>query len=915
MGSTEPRYDRPVVPRRTNDPSPDRQPAPDLVDGAAGAARAATPPADPATAVPGTAEPFEGTPAEEVAWLRDVVRRQSERLAEALDEARLRRLEAATAAAQLQKAVEERDRVLRRFDRIRRNPVARAALRFVRGGRATVARARSRINGRRRTAVREGERRLRASADEERDLRDRIVAGLTGEPPTSGPRVSIVVLNRDGERHLRRLLPALVTTAYRDIDLTVVDNASRDGSVAYARRLQAPFPVALTVNAQNESFAAANNRAVAATDGELVLFLNNDVIPLEPGWLGRLVRTLGETDAAACGARLIFPRRSGPAVGPADEPGDLDLQHAGIDFPFVDGVPRGRNIGGRDACDPAVSGVREVPAATAACLLVRRDRFLAVGGFDEAYVYGYEDVDLCLRWRDRGERVVVDGGAVLWHDESATRRLQVDRATIDRQRENRRHFYARWGRPLFREGLLERLGNGAPDADGPPPGGPVPLGGGPLRAWVIGPRDDPRAATLQGGLAGLGWQVARHEPPSGDEPIAAGQAPDLAIVLAPDVDVRRLPRHVITVGWLTGSPAGWLAQPWFDELDLVLVPDEPTAAAVTAASSRRAVVCDPPSAEGLRAHLRAWAAARRFGILIQARDWDDAPTSGDYHFARAVQRQLERRGFPTSVYLRPAWTQPCSTRDDVALHLWGRYPLGPRPGQVSLLWILYHPELVTDELLDAYDLVLVASDPFAGELARRTRVPVRSLHQATDAERFAPGRPGPRHELLFVGNSRGIRRDVLHGLAATRHDLAVYGGGWDPEFVDPDRVRGSRVDNADLAGYYGSATVVLNDHWPEAAELGFLNNRLYDALAAGAFVISDRVAGMDEEFDRGVVMYEDAADLLGLVERYVPDEPARAAVAARGRAAVLARHTFAHRVDEMLRLVDEVAPAALPPSR
>jgi spore maturation protein CgeB len=114
------------------------------------------------------------------------------------------------------------------------------------------------------------------------------------------------------------------------------------------------------------------------------------------------------------------------------------------------------------------------------------------------------------------------------------------------------------------------------------------------------------------------------------------------------------------------------------------------------------------------------------------------------------------------------------------------------------------------------------------------------------------------------------------------------------------------VPNEELPGYYGSAAIVLNDHWQEAGEAGFLNNRLYDVLASGGFVISDAIEGLADEFDDGVVAYRDAADLVQLVEHYLDDPVARADRVERGRRAVLARHTFSHRVDEILRLVERL---------
>ena len=94
---------------------------------------------------------------------------------------------------------------------------------------------------------------------------------------------------------------------------------------------------------------------------------------------------------------------------------------------------------------------------------------------------------------------------------------------------------------------------------------------------------------------------------------------------------------------------------------------------------------------------------------------------------------------------------------------------------------------------------------------------------------------------------------------------------------------------------------------------GFLSNRLYDASAAGAFVISDAIDGLREEFDGGVVAYHGRAELHALVEAYLADPEARAARAARARAAVLARHTFDHRAREILAAVAPLE-AARPPA-
>ena len=93
---------------------------------------------------------------------------------------------------------------------------------------------------------------------------------------------------------------------------------------------------------------------------------------------------------------------------------------------------------------------------------------------------------------------------------------------------------------------------------------------------------------------------------------------------------------------------------------------------------------------------------------------------------------------------------------------------------------------------------------------------------------------------------------------------------------------------------------MLNDHWADMAAWGFMTNRLYDAAASGAFVLSDHLDEIDAEFDGGIATYRDGPDLRRQVARYLADPDARAAMARRAREAVLAAHTFDHRAATLL---------------
>jgi len=279
---------------------------------------------------------------------------------------------------------------------------------------------------------------------------------------------------------------------------------------------------------------------------------------------------------------------------------------------------------------------------------------------------------------------------------------------------------------------------------------------------------------------------------------------------------------------------------------------------------------------------------------------------GDLHVARDLQRALARLGRRSRIHLKPEWDAGPAASDDVSIHLLGQAEASIRPGQLNVLWHLSHPDRGTPELYERYDLAFVASDSFARWMAEQVRIPVAPLHQATDPQRFAPGAPGPAHELLFVANSRGVRRHLLDDLLPTDRELAVYGKSWTPERLDPRYLAGDHIPNEELAGFYSAAAIVLNDHWLDMQREGFMSNRLYDAAAAGAFVISDDIDGLAAEFDGGIVGYVDATELRELIDHYLAQPDERRDRADRARRAVLERHTFDHRARRLLDAIEPV---------
>jgi hypothetical protein len=161
--------------------------------------------------------------------------------------------------------------------------------------------------------------------------------------------------------------------------------------------------------------------------------------------------------------------------------------------------------------------------------------------------------------------------------------------------------------------------------------------------------------------------------------------------------------------------------------------------------------------------------------------------------------------------------------------------------------------------------------------------------------------------VLFVGNARRVHRPAVRHATSLGADLEVHGRGWDG-LVDRRHVRSAYVDNAELARLYSGAGVVLNDHWEDMRQLGFVSNRLMDAAASGARIASDAIPGADlgAMFHGLVQTWQSEADLGRILDErdtLFPDAEGRVRAAVR----VAEEHSFDARartlLDDAVRLL------------
>lgn len=225
-------------------------------------------------------------------------------------------------------------------------------------------------------------------------------------------KISIIIPTRDGVTQLKPCIDSILENFDPNIEIIVVNNGSIcEETLDYLRQLTAR-KIAIVIDYPGPfNFSDINNIATANASGEIYCFLNDDTEVKSGHWLARARALLAEPDVGIVGARLLYP--------------DGTLQHFGV----VTGTGKhgiaGHSHLGRPQDDAGYFGkgrlIQEVTAVTAACLFIKADLYKAVGGFEIELSVAYNDVDLCLKVRKAGFKIVADPDIVLIHKESKTR--------------------------------------------------------------------------------------------------------------------------------------------------------------------------------------------------------------------------------------------------------------------------------------------------------------------------------------------------------------------------------------------------------------------------------------------------------------------------------------------------------------
>jgi len=237
------------------------------------------------------------------------------------------------------------------------------------------------------------------------------------------PLISIIIPTKGNVKLLKTCIESIETkSSYKNYEILVIDNGDKkEETKKYLNGLKHKV---LTYD-KPFSFSRINNFAVTSARGEHVLFLNDDTSVISQNWMECMLEHSAKPNVGAVGALLFYP--------------DDTIQHAGV-LIGIGGITShafeglSRNDQGYEGL---VQTVRECSAVTGACLMIKKNLFEQVGGFDENLAYSFNDVDLCLRLREKEYSVIYTPHAQLYHHGTASRPYTEDDNEI-------RYFVKRW---------------------------------------------------------------------------------------------------------------------------------------------------------------------------------------------------------------------------------------------------------------------------------------------------------------------------------------------------------------------------------------------------------------------------------------------------------------------------------------
>ena len=255
------------------------------------------------------------------------------------------------------------------------------------------------------------------------------------------PMISIVIPNKDHAADLKRCITSILEkSTYENYEIVIVENGSETKEIfEYYTSLKEYNNIRVVTYEKPEgqngfNYSAVNNFGVKQTKGDYILLLNNDTEVITVNWMEELLMYAQREDVGAAGAKLYY--------------GNKTIQHAGVVLQLGAHRTAGHSHYGQSRENLGYMGrlcyAQNVSAVTGACLLVKKSLFEEVGGLDESFAISLNDVDFCLKLREKGLLNVFTPFAELYHYESVSRGLDDSGEKAERYNRESAHFREKW---------------------------------------------------------------------------------------------------------------------------------------------------------------------------------------------------------------------------------------------------------------------------------------------------------------------------------------------------------------------------------------------------------------------------------------------------------------------------------------
>ena len=248
------------------------------------------------------------------------------------------------------------------------------------------------------------------------------------------PLVSIIIPNKDQISTLKKCLESIwKISTYKNIEILIVENNSeKRETFEYYKKIDGIKNVRVLYWKEEFNYSKINNFGISHAKGEYIICLNNDMEVISPDWIEELLSHCQRKEVGIVGARLYYP--------------DHTIQHAGVVI-GMGGVAGSMFVGmdGRRTGYLHKAGIQQdLSAVTAACMMVKKHVFLEVDGFEETLAVAFNDVDFCLKVREKGYLVVYNHYVELYHDESKTRGAEDTKEKVRRFQNEIQYMKKRW---------------------------------------------------------------------------------------------------------------------------------------------------------------------------------------------------------------------------------------------------------------------------------------------------------------------------------------------------------------------------------------------------------------------------------------------------------------------------------------